>query len=82
MERDGARGAPAKKVLNSKDDELCEIEKSSLKEPRAADRMRSDEMIQNFLNDVNEQLAIYDSEEVINSNERIILPGLEFSNEM
>lgn len=82
MERSGARGAVARKILNNKEDELRQIEKLALEEPNGSDKIKLVEMAQDLLNEMNEKLAIYDNEEVIVSNVHAILSGLGFTNEM
>lgn len=82
MERSGARGADARKVLNRKEKELKEMETLTLEEPSARDKVKLVEKAQYLLNDINEKLSIYDSEDVIESNSRDILTGLGFDNEM
>lgn len=82
MERSGARGADARKILNRKEGELNEMERLTLKEPTAADKVKLVAKAQELLNDINEKLSIYDSEEVIETNARDILSGLGFDNEM
>lgn len=82
MERSGARGADARKILNRKEGELNEMERLTLKEPTAADKVKLVAKAQELLNDINEKLSIYDSEEVIEANARDILSGLGFDNEM
>lgn len=82
MERSGARGADARKILNRKEEELNEMERLTLDEPSTFEKIKLVENSQEILNNMIENLAIYDIEEVIQTNARDILSGLGFDNEM
>lgn len=51
MERSGARGAVARKILNNKEDELRQIEKLALEEPNGSHKIKLVEMVQDLLNE-------------------------------
>lgn len=58
------------------------MERLTLDDPSTVEKIKLVENAQELLNDMNENLAIYNIEEVIKTNARDILSGLGFDNEM
>lgn len=80
LERSGARGAKARRLLNAEEEALKALEAVSLED----DSTDPNDVViaQSLLTEIHDSLSIYDSEEVIKTEAKNILKGLGFTEEM